>query len=199
MVADLYENQRVPAERQLTGVQNSILAPSFESLPRKAALREHVEEILLLFGGTDPSNLAHKALQALQAIQFSGRVTLVRGLGADLIDPNQFAALNLKVLANVKNMPALMVKADIALSSAGRTITELSCIGVPTHTHTTVNNGVIMMGLGSLVSVETIGAHISKLCTDVELRRTLQERALSSTKGRNNTSIVARIMRKVGL
>ena len=210
LVADLYENPRVPAERQLTGVQNSILAPSFESLPRKAALREHVEEILLLFGGTDPSNLAHKALQALQAIQFSGRVTLVRGLGADLIDPNQFAALNLKVLANVKNMPALMVKADIALSSAGRTITELSCIGVPTlclaqnakeltHTHTTVNNGVIMMGLGSLVSVETIGAHISKLCTDVELRRTLQERALSSTKGRNNTSIVARIMRKVGL
>ena len=210
LVADLYENPRVPAERQLTGVQNAILAPSFESLPRQSVFRENVEEVLLLFGGTDPSNLAIKALQALQSVNFGGHVTLVRGLGANLIDPLEFSDLKLKVLSNVKNMPALMVKADIALSSAGRTITELSCIGVPTlcmaqnakeltHTHTTVNNGVIMMGLGSLVTVETIGAHISKLCTDGDLRRTLHERALSATQGRNNTSIVARILRKVGL
>jgi len=210
LVADLYENPRVPAQRQLTGVQNAILAPSFESLPRKLKFRETAEEVLLLFGGTDPSNLAVKALEALQNIRFAGRVTLVRGLGASLIDPAKYASLDLKVLSNVKNMPALMVKADIAISSAGRTITELSCIGVPTlclaqnakeltHTHTTVNNGVIMMGLGSLVTVETLGAHISKLVTDTELRRTLHERALSATAGRNNTSIVARILRKIGL
>lgn len=210
LVADLYENPKVPAERQLTGVQNSILAPSFESLPRKNKFRDRAEDVLLLFGGTDPSNLAIKALESLQSISFKGRVTLVRGLGASLVDPAKFGNLNLQILSNVKNMPALMAKADIAISSAGRTITELSCIGVPTlclaqnakeltHTHTTVNNGVIMLGLGSLVSVETLGAHISKLCDDAELRRTLHERALNATAGRNNTSIVARIMRKIGL
>ncbi len=210
LVADLYENPRVPAERQLTGVQNSILAPSFESLPRKTKFRDTVEDILLLFGGTDPSNLAIKALEALQSIAFKGRVTLVRGLGASLVDPAKYSSLDLQILSNVKNMPSLMAKADIAISSAGRTITELSCIGVPTlclaqnakeltHTHTTVNNGVIMMGLGSLVSTETLGAHINKLCDDAELRRTLHDRALSATAGRNNTSIVARIMRKLGL
>jgi hypothetical protein len=210
LVADLYENPNVPAERQLTGVQNSILAPSFESLPRKNKFRDRADDVLLLFGGTDPSNLAIKALESLQSISFKGRVTLVRGLGASLVDPAKFGNLNLQILSNVKNMPALMAKADIAISSAGRTITELSCIGVPTlclaqnakeltHTHTTVNNGVIMLGLGSLVSVETLGAHISKLCDDAELRRTLHERALNATAGRNNTSIVARIMRKIGL
>ena len=210
LVADLYENPRVPAERQLTGVQNSVLAPSFESLPRKIKFRETVEDVLLLFGGTDPSNLAIKALESLQTIDFKGRVTLVRGLGASLVDPTKFSGLDLQILSNVKNMPALMVKADLAISSAGRTITELSCIGVPTlclaqnakeltHTHTTVNNGVIMMGLGSLVSAETLGAHIKKLCQDTDLRRTLHERALSATAGRNNTSIVKRIMRKLGL
>lgn len=210
LVADLYENPNVPTERQLAGVQNSILAPSFESLPRKTKFRDRAEDVLLLFGGTDPSNLAIKALESLQSISFKGRVTLVRGLGASLVDPAKFGNLNLQILSNVKNMPALMVKADIAISSAGRTITELSCIGVPTlcmaqnakeltHTHTTVNNGVIMLGLGSLVSVETLGAHISKLCDDAELRRTLHERALNATAGRNNTSIVARIMRKIGL
>ena len=164
----------------------------------------------MIFGGTDPSNLALKALEGLQAAQFGGRVTLVRGLGANLVDPAEYRGLNLRVLSNVKNMPALMAKADLALSSAGRTITELSCLGVPTlclaqnskeltHTHTTVNNGVIMLGLGALVSIETISAHVSKLCTDIELRRTLHERALSATSGRSNSSIVARIMRMIGL
>ena len=210
LVADLYENPRVPSERQLTGVQNSILAPSFESLPRKAKFRSEAENILLLFGGTDPSNLALKALQALERIDFAGKVTLVRGLGAPLIDPAKFSRLDISVLSNAKNMPALMVKADIAISSAGRTITELSCLGVPTlclaqnskeltHTHTTVNNGVIMLGLGALVTVETIGAHVNQLVSDQDLRRTLHERALAATAGRNNTSIVARIMRKLGL
>lgn len=210
LVADLYENPRVSNDRQLTGVQNAILAPSFESLPRKAKFRESVEEILLIFGGTDPSNLALKALEGLQVAQFGGRVTLVRGLGANLVDPTEYRGLNLRVLSNVKNMPALMVKADLAISSAGRTITELSCLGVPTlclaqnskeltHTHTTVNNGVIMLGLGALVSIDTISAHVHKLCTDIELRRTLHERALSATAGRSNSSIVARIMRMIGL
>ena len=210
LVADLYENPRVPGERQLVGVQNAILAPSFESLPRQAEFRAKVENILLLFGGTDPANLAVKALQALVEIAYQGRVTLVRGLGAPLIDPAKFERLNLQVLSNVKNMPALMIKADLAISSAGRTITELSCVGVPTlclaqnakeltHTHTTAHNGVMMLGLGELVSTETIGAHVTKLVSDVELRRTLHERALVATAGRNNTSIVTRIMRKLGL
>jgi len=210
LIADLYENPRVPNDRQLTGVQNSILAPSFESLPRRAKFRSQVENILLLFGGTDPSNLALKALKALDEINFDGSVTLVRGLGAPLIDPTKFGRLNINVLSNVKNMPALMIKADIAISSAGRTITELSCLGVPTlclaqnskeltHTHTTVNNGVIMLGLGALVNTETIGAHVTQLLSDQDLRRTLHERALAATAGRNNTSIVARIMRKLGL
>ncbi len=209
LVADLYDNPRVPAARQLTGVENSILAPSFESLPRRIAFKPKVMEILVLFGGTDPSHLAAKALQAIELSGFAGRVTLVRGLGSTDLDTSGLK-LDLQVLSNVKNMPALMMRADLALSSAGRTITELSCVGVPTlclaqnakeltHTHNTVNNGVIMLGLGSLVSVETLSAHIAHLVEDTALRQTLHERALGATAGRSNASIVRRILRRVGL
>jgi CMP-N-acetylneuraminic acid synthetase/spore coat polysaccharide biosynthesis predicted glycosyltransferase SpsG len=208
LIADLYENPRVPAERQLTGVENAILAPTFETIDRQIQFREKVQEVLVLFGGTDPSNLAETALRALEHIKFEGRVTIVRGLGADLIDPKAYD-LRLKVLSNIKNMPAVMENADIALSSAGRTITELSSLGIPTicmaqnskeltHTHTTPANGVIMLGLGKLVSVETLGAHLTELLENTELREKLHLRALEATKGRSNANIVRRIMKQIG-
>ena len=209
LVADLYENPRVPAERQLSGVENAILAPSFESLPRKSEFNKTVGNVLVLFGGTDPAHLADKALRALVAVGFAGNVTVVRGLGAEPLDPDEYN-LNIEMLQNVKNIPAVMERADIALSSAGRTITELSCIGVPsiclaqnakelTHTHTSVHNGVLMLGLGSLVTLETLANHITELLEDVELRVTLHRRALEATAARTNGQIVDRIMRKLDL
>jgi CMP-N-acetylneuraminic acid synthetase/spore coat polysaccharide biosynthesis predicted glycosyltransferase SpsG len=208
LIADMYEHPRVPAERQLTGVENAILAPSFESLKRQITFRETVDEVLVLFGGTDPSNLAVTALRALEYIEFPGRVTLVRGLGADLVDPKAYK-LKLRVLSNVKNMPAVMEDADIALSSAGRTITELSSLGIPTicmaqnakeltHTHTTPTNGVIMLGLGALVSTETLAAHLSELMNNDDLRFKLHTRALEATGTRSNDRIVRRILKQIG-
>lgn len=208
LIADMYEHPRVPAERQLTGVENAILAPSFESLKRQITFRENVEEVLVLFGGTDPSNLAVTALRALEYLEFKGRVTLVRGLGADLVDPKAYQ-LRLRVLSNVKNMPAVMEDADIALSSAGRTITELSSLGIPTicmaqnakeltHTHTTPTNGVLMLGLGALVSTETLAAHLSELMSNDDLRFKLHTRALEATGTRSNDRIVRRILKQIG-
>ena len=208
LIADMYENPRVPDDRQLKGMENTILAPSFESINRHIEFKDKVEEVLVLFGGTDPANLAVKALQALELMEFDGRVTVVRGLGADLIDPNSYK-LRIKVLSNVKNMPAVMERADIALSSAGRTITELASLGIPTicmaqnekeltHTHVTTSNGVLMIGLGRLVSVETLSAHLNELMTNSELRFKLHERGLEATAGRSNDRIVRRILKQIG-
>ncbi|MEY4067341.1 MAG: hypothetical protein RIQ44_553, partial [Actinomycetota bacterium] len=207
-IADMYENPKVAPDKQLVGMENAVLAPSFESVNRAIEFREKVEEVLVLFGGTDPSNLAVKALRSLEQIDFDGRVTVVRGLGADLIDPKAFN-LRLKVLSNVKNMPAVMERADIALSSAGRTITELASLGIPTicmaqnekeltHTHVTTSNGVLMIGLGRLVSVETLSAHLNELMTNSELRFKLHERGLAATAGRSNDRIVRRILKQIG-
>jgi CMP-N-acetylneuraminic acid synthetase/spore coat polysaccharide biosynthesis predicted glycosyltransferase SpsG len=209
LVSDLYENPRVPLDRQLSGVENAILAPTFETLSRQIDFHETVKDVLVLFGGTDPSHLVDRALRALEAYEFGGLVTVVRGIGSELINPADYR-LKLRVLTDVKNMPAIMAQVDIAISAAGRTITGLSSIGVPTicmaqnvkeltHTHTSPNNGVLMLGLGTLVTQDTLVAHLAKLIEDVDFRRTLHERAVSATAGRSNTSIVRRIMRTVGL
>jgi spore coat polysaccharide biosynthesis predicted glycosyltransferase SpsG len=163
--------------------------------------------VLLLFGGTDPSNLAVKSLDALEQIGFSGIVTVVRGLGAEPIDLSSYS-LKLNPLSNVKNMPMVMVQADLALSSAGRTITELACLGIPTicmaqnakeltHAHTTEANGVLMLGLGNDVSEESLGREIQGLIGDFEKRKTLSSNGLNATGTRSNTKVVQRILEKL--
>lgn len=207
LISDLYLNPAVSADHQLAGVENAILAPTFESLPRRASIEPSVENILLLFGGTDPSNLAVKSLDALEGIGFAGTVTVVRGLGAEPIDLSRYS-LKLNPLTNVKNMPAVMVQADLALSSAGRTITELACLGVPTicmaqnakeltHAHTTEANGVMMLGLGNDVSSEKLGSEIQSLIDDFSKRQVLSANALQATSTRSNTKVVERILEKL--
>jgi len=207
LISDLYLNPAVPAGQQLAGVENAILAPTFESLIRRASIEPSVENMLLLFGGTDPSNLAVKSLDALESIGFSGVVTVVRGLGAEPIDLSKYS-LNLNPLSNVKNMPAVMVHADLALSSAGRTITELACLGVPTicmaqnakeltHAHTTEANGVVMLGLGNDVSTQKLASEIQSLIDDFEQRKQLSENALKATSTRSNSKVVERILEKL--
>jgi spore coat polysaccharide biosynthesis predicted glycosyltransferase SpsG len=207
LISDLYLNPAVSADHQLAGVENAILAPTFESLPRKAKIEPEVDNVLLLFGGTDPSNLAVKSLDALEKIGFTGTVTVVRGLGAEPIDLSKYS-LKLNPLSNVKNMPMVMVQADLALSSAGRTITELACLGIPTicmaqndkeltHAHTTEANGVLMLGLGNDVSEETLGREIQGLISDFEQRKILSANGLNATSTRSNTKVVQRILEKL--
>lgn len=201
VVSDIYPSPN--AANQLVGVQNAILAPSFETLKRQANVRPEVAHVLVLFGGTDPSSLAQKSLRALEAIGFSGRVSCVRGLGAE--DLSGEFDLDLEVLRNVKNMGALMASADLALSSAGRTITELMSIGVPTvclaqnpkeltHTHATRENGILNLGLGSDISNSELEEQLHKIITDHQLRSELSATALAKIKNRSNARVVNRIL-----
>ena len=201
VVSDLYPNQSL-GDNQLTSVENAVLAPSFESLSRTAAIGKDVNHVLVLFGGTDPSGLALSSLRALEEIGFTGKVSCVRGLGAGEIEGD--FKLDLEMLRDVKNMGALMASADLALSSAGRTITELMSIGVPTiclaqnqkeltHTHATKSNGVINLGLGSLISTADLAAAIAGLIKDSALRAELDAAALAATAKRSNAQIVKRI------
>lgn len=207
LVSDLYPNQerKLP---QLTGVENAILAPSFETIKRVAQLPPKVESILVLFGGTDPSGLALKSLSSLERIGYAGKVVCVRGMGAEAIEED--FKLNLEIKNNVANMPQLMSQAQLALSSAGRTITELMSIGVPTiclaqnqkelrHTHAGADSGIINLGLGKEVSDAVLDGEIAALIDDQQRRAQMQQLGLSQTKMRSNKKVVQRIEQALGL
>lgn len=210
LVSDLYENINVPPERQLQGLANSVLAPHFETLGGPRLFQEKVGRILVVFGGTDPSRLTEKALSALSLAKFDGHVDLILGPGLGRSVSLDDYSLNGEVLRNVRYMPEVMHRADLALSSAGRTVTELLTCGVPvlcmcqndkelTHTHAAARYGVVNLGLGELIDPVTIAAHVRRLVESSDLRRVLHARAKHELSGRSNAAIIRRMMRHVGL
>jgi spore coat polysaccharide biosynthesis predicted glycosyltransferase SpsG len=97
-----------------------------------------------------------------------------------------------------------MAKADLALSSAGRTITELAQIGIPTiclaqnhkelsHTHATEANGVVNLGLGVEVTPENLTNAILQLMPH-QRRQALSENQLTAVALRTNAKVANKII-----
>lgn len=209
LVSDLYKNLSVPNDRQLTGISNAILAPSFETAAKPQPFKDTANHVLIVFGGTDPAHLTEKALQALAHVRFAGTVSVVLGPGVSRSISLENYGLKGEIHRNVKFMAALMEEADIAVSSGGRTVTELICLGVPvlclcqnekelTHTHASARYGVVNLGLGELVEIGTLAAHIERLVNSSELRKVLHLRALHETSERSNAAIIQRMVSIIG-
>ncbi|QIM19320.1 NTP transferase domain-containing protein [Leucobacter coleopterorum] len=210
LVAEFVDNPSVPQERKLTGIDYALLAPSFESgEPAAKRVVAEVHNVLVLFGGTDPSGLANRALGSLARVGYVGDVTVARGLGAGALDLNSNLPFAVQVLDNVKNMPALMSRADLAFTSAGRTVIELLSRGTPaiclaqnakelTHNHATEENGVLALGLGASVSDEQLDAATRSMLDDLELRQSYADRAVRAGKQRSNRKTLSAILARLG-
>lgn len=210
VINELYQNSDLPTQKQLSGIRHAILAPSFEAEPPRIEVSTAVERILILFGGTDPSGLTAKALKALSAMGFNGHVDVVRGMGHTHATPS-LKSLKLRgvVHENVQYMPGLMKKADIALSSAGRTVTELLSLGIPTivlcqnakeltHTHANSAHGALNLGLGSLVDTQTLQKHLQFIMDNPDYRQHMNALARSVLQGRNNRDCLKRFAASIG-
>jgi spore coat polysaccharide biosynthesis predicted glycosyltransferase SpsG len=205
VINDLYTDF-YPNKNHWYGVQNAILAQPFETVKRAKNLRPNIEHVLITFGGTDPQNLTKKALNALKLIDFKGKISVVVGPGYSHEKPKlEDFELQGTVLNSVDNMAMLMREVDIAVTSAGRTVTELMTLGIPTivmcqnmremrHTHASSPFGVINLGLGEHLVTESIAPNIKMLMDNYAMRLEMRERALSSTRGRSNEAISRRIL-----
>lgn len=208
VINDLYTDV-YPQKDHWYGVEYAILDPKFETIKLKQNLAEDVQNILVAFGGTDPRNLTSKTLSALSIIEFKGDVVVV--LGPGYLHGNvalEKSSLKGRVLKSVDNMAGLMREADIALTSAGRTVTELMTMGIPTivlcqnskelrHTHASSPYGVINLGLGERVETSTLAQHISMLISDYSLRQDMRARSLKAIRRRSNQRIAKKILRAV--
>ncbi|WP_192497564.1 cytidylyltransferase domain-containing protein [Pseudoclavibacter sp. CFCC 11306] len=210
LVSEFTENHEVMASHQLKGIQFSLLSPQFETAEPRKNRPEEVNRILVLFGGTDPSCLAQRSLQALRDLNFSGEVTVIRGLGAGALEAPKDAKYSLEVLHDIEYMPGVMTQADLALTSAGRTIIELAALGVPsvciaqnmremTHNHAVSDNGVEMLGLGQSLTDDQLREGIHAVLNDAPKRRLLARNALAAGHRRSNRRTVETILDRLGL
>ena len=156
---------------------------------------QEVKEILVVFGGVDPANLTLKTINALNGVENIGQyhVTLILGMGYSYKDEIKDAIkklnLNCEVLTDIKSMAEYMKKADLAISSQGRTMLELASMGVPTilmaqnsrelsHEFGEIKNGFLNLGLGSEVTCETLGSTIKWLIDCPQIRKSMHDQML---------------------
>ncbi len=157
--------------------------------------KEKPEELLVLFGGTDPSNLTRKTLKSILAIDGieNINITIILGMGYEkkddiikLVGDRE----NIVIVQNVKLMSEYMSKADIAIASQGRTMFELAAMGVPTilmsqncreasHEFGGIKNGYLNLGNGSEVDEVTIAKTIDWLINCPSIRKNMREQMLS--------------------
>jgi spore coat polysaccharide biosynthesis predicted glycosyltransferase SpsG len=106
---------------------------------------------------------------------------------------------------DVPLMSELMAGADVAFTSAGRTLYELAHMGVPAivlaqneaemkHHFASIENGFLFLGLGREASPAAISSALDALTTSRDLRRALHRRmmAIDLTGGRD--FVVQRIL-----
>jgi len=209
VINDLYTDVH-PQENHWYGVQHALLARQFDQLvpaPVDVGTGDG-PRLLVTFGGTDQQNLTVRTLEALAAVGYQGHVDVVLGRGYDH-GPVDLSCYGLRgtVERDVRDMVAVMRSAGLAVTSAGRTVTELMVVGVPTlvlcqnlrelrHTHASGPFGVINLGLGEHVAVSTLAEHIGLLLGDEALRRDMRMRASAAVRGRSNAEICRRILER---
>lgn len=158
-----------------------------------------VKEVLVLFGGTDPNNLTQKTIDALLPVLQKKDIhcTVILGMGyseTQQIKKKLENYENIEVHQNVRRISKYMERADLALSSRGRTMYELAYMGVPTillaqneremeHVFGGMENGYLNLGLGSKIEKRTLGNTVKWLLECPSIREEMRECLLRKDLG----------------
>lgn len=191
--ADLVINALYPEQRELPnhhfGESYFCARDEFIYSPTKK-IEVEVSRVLISFGGVDPNNLTRKTLAAIydECRERDIDIHVVLGLGYTQEESlNEFTGATIR--RNVRDISAEMLAADMAFTSAGRTIYELACIGTPTivltqnerestHLFASRENGFQNLGLGIDASADDIVGTLRELADDFDARQAMNQRML---------------------
>lgn len=205
VVNALYPNDQTKGNR-LVGDQYFCLRDEFVYLGNKdRPLSEEVKRILLAFGGVDEGDLTGRTLREIAGY------CIDKGIGIDVIvgpgyknleKLRAFAktlyGLDCNIVAKTRRISDFMINADIAITSAGRTVLELAAVSRPmvvvcqnqretTHTFASEENGVLNLGYRGSVEDGKILSSVELLCGSKQLREDFVSRMRRKdfTKGKD--------------
>ncbi|EEL62335.1 UDP-2,4-diacetamido-2,4,6-trideoxy-beta-L-altropyranose hydrolase [Bacillus thuringiensis] len=182
----------VPVKYFYTGENYYCARPDFINSSTKI-IKEHVNKVLITFGGTDPNNLTKKTLDAIVNMPYEFEITVVLGPGykykdAIFKDIDNYSRV-INVYTEINNMAEFMLEADVIFSSAGRTMYEIAMIGTPaiiisqnyrelTHLFGHNYNGFINLGIHHEAREDIIQQSLERLIRDEQLRQMMNNRML---------------------
>lgn len=194
VINDLYEKQN-NNKNHYWGSDYYCIRDEF-LLSQPAKYKSKAREVLVIFGGTDPCNLTQRLLDIVATIEIPDiHYTFILGMGYNKFETLQSMVeeleLNVDIVRDVKLITEYMKKADIAISSQGRTMLELASMAVPTillaqnsreqhHEFGYLKNGFINLGLGTEATDLTIRESLIWLINSPQIRSQMKEQMLKS-------------------
>jgi spore coat polysaccharide biosynthesis predicted glycosyltransferase SpsG len=128
-------------------------------------------------------------------------------LGRGYADPEGLAAFpDVRIDRAVVDMADRIRAADIVVTSAGRTVFEIACLGTPgivlaqnarelTHFFASSEHGFLNLGLGTDVSLDRLESVLVELADHPDMRREMQRRMLDNDL-RSGTERVVRLIHR---
>lgn len=125
--------------KQYFGPKFWILRPEFYKLKSKIKkINERFSEIMLIFGGSDPSNISSQVLNELMQIDLAFNILLVLGSAFEhndelnaVIDKNKGSKSTVNIVRNITNVGETMHKSDLVFASPGLSFFEALTVGTP--------------------------------------------------------------------
>ena len=133
--------ENYPDTKLLLGCDYVPLRKEFQNLPPKR-IRENVENLLILTGGSDNFGISEKILDHLPLEQYK-KIDVICGRYFEQFDYLKTKYSNCQSVhlhKAVENIIDYMLDADVAISAGGTTLYELCATGTPTITYSFADN-----------------------------------------------------------
>jgi len=179
-------------------------------LTQPRPVRESVRSVLLTFGGVDPNNLTGRVVAAIydECRRRDIAINVVTGGGYtafDTLEPFDGIVID----RAVSDMADRIRGADLAFTSAGRTIFELAALGTPaivlaqneremTHFFAYEEHGFRNLGLGTAANPESILRAFVELVDDFHERQRMSRRMLDNELRAGTERVIRLIETTIG-
>lgn len=205
----LYPHQ-IPQENIFVGPKYFCLRDEFLHISKQKK-KECVEKILLTFGGVDEGNLTCRVLGVLLPYIVDRKISIdiIIGTGYRYMEELQKVlspspTQKVTVIKNTNKISEFMNDADVAITSAGRTVFELASLQVPTivisqnlrettHSMASSQNGFINLGFRNEISDDDILRGIKRVVEDSPLRSIMCEKMRSLDLEKGKKRVIAKI------
>ncbi len=189
--------ERAPHSRVLAGREYALLRREFRLSPRRD-WSERVANVLVSFGGADEERLTEMVVAVMASMRLEANVRVIVGAANSRRSEIERASKSLsraEVIVDATNMAELMEAADIAISAAGTTCSELAYMGVPALLVVTADNQrpvsegfsalgtALTLGDADDVTQTTVVAAVERLVSDARRRRSMSKSGRAAIDG----------------
>jgi len=176
---------------------------------RPKEFSDDVENILIIFGGADPSDLTGRLYDICKVLHTKHphiNFHFLLGFAYPYFDKITTSEEDrIYVHKDVKRVSSYMSQMDLAVTSQGRTVYELASMGVPAivlaqnereaeHVFAGIQNGFINLGLGSQTDALTIISTIQWLLTTPNVRKEMRKLQMSKDFSKGHERVIKLIL-----